>query len=205
MTVTQMTDNPVMKVVGKFVFMDIHDYRHVRQKVASSLKAIRKIRQKRSQFRWPINERNTNKQRFQAIPCLSLNKIKDRMKRVIQDDPLLFKGKMRPTPRDVQWYTSKHEKEIETLEVFPTQTMNILLRQVLKLQSSKKAIRWVAINLIKIMWTKPDYHKLVASSCLANYYFEKAFRWAIRPSTTVCSSKDIIKDALNFLRKDLAD
>ena len=78
--------------------------------------------------------------------------------------------------------------------------MNVLLRQVLQLQSSRKTIQWIVANLIQILWSSSEYSKLVSTSCLANQYFEKAFRWAICSSTPITC--DIIHHVLDFLRKE---
>ena len=193
----QITKHPVMKEVAKFVFMDILDQKIVDKRTITCLYQIKQNDLRKKSTHEPLKRGNEIRRRYQAVASLPSDKIKERMEKCIHS---IKEAKMRPTPRDFQWFTKKHKKEIENFKVFPTEEMNVLLRQVLQLPSSKKSIRWATINLIKIMWKKTDYKQLVASACLTNPYFEKAFQWVIPPSTPT-SSKHIIKNALHFLKK----
>ena len=61
--------------------------------------------------------------RYQVIPCLPLNKIKKRMEKAIQRDPLLIEeGKRRRTWQDIHWFTKEHEKAINPSIFFQIKT-----------------------------------------------------------------------------------
>jgi len=190
MTVLEIKDHPVIKAVSQFVFMN--DKSNATKLLGGCLHTI-----KSRKYHGTTDRRRS--QRFQVVPHLKLDKIKKRMEKCIAND---HKIKLKGTTHDLRWFSDQHENTIHGLKVFSDEDMNLLMRQVLQLKSSKKNVHKLLVNLIRIMWRRKDIPKLVGSSCMANEYFAKPFNFAIQYLNRTSSQLRMdISNALIFLKE----
>jgi hypothetical protein len=100
-----------------------------------------------------------------------------RMKRLVNHKDSNKVNRFSTTGR--KWFEEWHEQNIEGLNVFRNKELNVHLRLILKLPSSRSSISEVTKNIVRILWKRKHYKFLSGSRILSDDIFLKIYRFVL--------------------------